>query len=120
MCKRTGHIILFSFGLLMVLLRPFMAYQISSRADFSRDPQKVHSLLQRLIKKKDDHHGELSELFAIERAQIKIPRLLPVASLRFRNVVPRIPQISRYTPGYRGSGLFFTARLNLLVCRFQI
>ena len=55
--RRFFHILVFTFAVSMVLLRPYAAYQISMRHDTAGDPIKVNSLLQRLIKKKDEHHA---------------------------------------------------------------
>lgn len=51
------HVLLFAFAVVMVLLRPYAAYRISMNPNFAGDPVKVNSLLQRLIKKKDEHHA---------------------------------------------------------------
>jgi hypothetical protein len=54
--KKSIQILVFSFAVFMVLLRPYAAYQISKHAGFASDPVKVYDLLQRLIKKRDEHH----------------------------------------------------------------
>jgi hypothetical protein len=60
------HVFFFAFAVLMVLVRPYAAYRISMNPNFSGDPAKVNSLLQRLIKKKDEHHAaEFESLEAI-------------------------------------------------------
>jgi len=55
--KNSIHVLLFAFAVTMVLLRPYAAYRISMNPNFAGDPVKVNSLLQRLIKKKDEHHA---------------------------------------------------------------
>jgi hypothetical protein len=67
----------------MILLRPYAAYQLSTRANISSDPMKVQALLQRLIKKKDEHH-EAQELLGTENRSprfIFISPVLPVNNL---------------------------------------
>src|ERR1700712_2289877 len=59
--KNSYQILLFSFAVLMVLLRPYTAYRISMRSDIASDPVKINSLLQRLVKKKDDHHISMAD-----------------------------------------------------------
>jgi hypothetical protein len=58
MARRNSiNVLLLAFAVVMVLLRPYAAYRISMYPNFAGDPVKVNSLLQRLIKKKDEHHA---------------------------------------------------------------
>lgn len=60
-CRNPVRVLIFSFAVLTVLLRPYAAYRISMRPDIAADPVKVNSLLQRLVKKKDDHHTVIDD-----------------------------------------------------------
>jgi hypothetical protein len=76
--KRTTDIIIFSIAVLLLLLRPFVVYQIAETPKFSGDPVAANSLLQRLIKKKDDHHSTgIQEYLAFQLADKKKRPLLP-------------------------------------------
>lgn len=69
--------LIFAFAVFIILLRPYAAYQMSVRAVIAADPVKVNSILQRLIKKKEQHHVSANEeMNAI--AQAKIKTVLPV------------------------------------------
>ncbi len=78
--KRLIDISIFSIAVLMLLLRPFMVYQMTQSPAFSKDPVASWSLLQRLIKKKEDHHSsEVQEYFAIAQVTKKtLPTINPV------------------------------------------
>lgn len=56
--KRRGTIclIIFGFGVLMILSRPYLVYAMTSGDIAKSNPTRTWRLLQRLIKKKDDHH----------------------------------------------------------------
>lgn len=65
-------------AVVMLLLRPFFVYQLTENPNFARDPVAVNSLLQRLIKKKDDHHSAgIGEFLAVQCAERKIAPPLP-------------------------------------------
>jgi hypothetical protein len=55
MSKKAVNIMVFSIALIMLLLRPYVIYQLTGQANADRSPVKT-SLLQRLIKKKEDHY----------------------------------------------------------------
>lgn len=80
--RNAIRVFIFSFTVLIVLLRPYAAYQISMRPDIANDPVKVNSLLQRLIKKKDDHHMVIDEAMAAVISP-KTARLLPIVLSSF-------------------------------------
>ncbi|WP_183577831.1 hypothetical protein HDF18_10580 [Mucilaginibacter sp. X5P1] len=72
--KRTTNIIVFTIAVIALLLRPFFFYQISLKQNIVKDPVAVNSLLQKLVKKKDDHHALYTgEFSAIQGVGRKIP-----------------------------------------------
>jgi hypothetical protein len=80
--RNSIHILIFSFAVLMVLLRPYAAYRMSMSCDLAGDPVKVNNLLQRLIKKKEEHHAVADEnLEAVIPA--KAAKSLPAVLLLF-------------------------------------
>nr|WP_067057407.1 hypothetical protein [Mucilaginibacter sp. L294] len=56
MTRRRFNIWFFSIGVLMLLARPYLAYQMSAANATAENPAKAWNLLQRLVKKKDEHH----------------------------------------------------------------
>lgn len=54
MNRKTVNIWVFGIGVLMLLVRPYLVYQLSGYSQVGKNPVKA-TLLQRLIKKKDDH-----------------------------------------------------------------
>jgi hypothetical protein len=52
------------FSVMVLLGRPFVAYRLAAQSSFAGNPQKVNSLLQRLIKKKEDHREPAAMSFA--------------------------------------------------------
>ncbi|HEX8022931.1 hypothetical protein [Mucilaginibacter sp.] len=54
MSRKTVNIWIFAIGVIMLLVRPYLVYQLSGYSQAGKTPVKA-SLLQRLIKKKDDH-----------------------------------------------------------------
>jgi len=53
--KRWIKMIVYAFAVLMILLRPFCAYRLSMNTLLVKDPNRMLSALQRVIKKKDTH-----------------------------------------------------------------
>jgi hypothetical protein len=53
--KRSLKMIVYAFAVLMILLRPFCAYRLSINTLLVKDPNRMLSALQRVIKKKDTH-----------------------------------------------------------------
>jgi hypothetical protein len=47
---------IFMLGVLVLLARPYLAYRLTAARDMT--PARASSLLQRLVKKKDDHHED--------------------------------------------------------------
>jgi hypothetical protein len=80
--KKVVHILIFSFAVLMVLLRPYAAYQISKHADLASDPVKTNNFFQRLIKKRDEHHTVEASKFTVVQ-QLKIALATPVTLISF-------------------------------------
>ncbi|HEY0245054.1 MAG TPA: hypothetical protein VGC01_05785 [Mucilaginibacter sp.] len=87
MLNRVAHYIyIYAFVVFMILMRPYLAYQISTHPEFARDPEQVTRLLQRLVKKKESHvddNNEAMELVQANSIQIVLP-LLFVLILRRR------------------------------------
>ena len=54
--KSAWRLLIFITGAVMLLLRPYFVYQMTSQRSLRDNPAKAYSLLQRLVKKKDDHH----------------------------------------------------------------
>jgi len=52
------HLFVFALGVLMLLLRPYLVYQMTA-GDNVKNPERAWSMLQRLIKKKDEHHEQM-------------------------------------------------------------
>lgn len=55
MSKRVCNLLVFTIGVIMLLLRPYIIYQLTQKTA-ANDPAKTYRLLQRLVKKKEDHH----------------------------------------------------------------
>lgn len=81
MIKRRAHIgiIIFAIGVLTVLCRPYFVYVIASGHLAKANPVKTWRLLQRLVKKKDDHHDYVAEPAVITN-QLRAT-VLPVVKL---------------------------------------
>jgi hypothetical protein len=89
MNRKAVNIMVFSVGLLMLLLRPYVIYRITGHWNTDKNPVKS-SLLQRLVKKKDEHY-ECRENDAVEVRSKKFCFRLPVKrlpSFDFRNLLP--------------------------------
>lgn len=65
-CKKRIGICIFTFGVLMFLLRPCLAYQMTSAVSYKTNSARAWSLSQRLIKKKDDHHEQQTDVNVIK------------------------------------------------------
>lgn len=80
--KRLINIFIFTMAIMALLLRPYFAYQLAESRQLSKDPVALNALLQRLVKKKDDHHATFaSDQSVIESTQNKtrfgLPHLIP-------------------------------------------
>jgi hypothetical protein len=82
MAKQFAHALsIYAFVVLMILLRPYVAYQISMQGgQLARDPEQVSRLLQRLVKKKESHIDDNDEAMELVRAT-DIEIVLPVVLL---------------------------------------
>jgi hypothetical protein len=81
MKRQVAHkLFLYTFVVLMILLRPYIAYKISMQGgEFARDPDRVARILSRLVKKKESHvHDteEAIELIMATDVEIILPALL--------------------------------------------
>ena len=63
--KNRIGIFIFTLGVLMLLMRPFLVYQITTTESYKNNPAHAWSLLQRLVKKKDDKHEQNAEVSRI-------------------------------------------------------
>lgn len=77
MNKRVYSILIFALGTMMLLLRPYLIYQLTQKNALTNNPVKVYSLLQRLVKKKDEHH-EFTEIMATVNQRSKFLFQLPI------------------------------------------
>jgi hypothetical protein len=65
--KSAWKILVFAAAVVMLLLRPYIVYQMTSQKALADNPAKAYSLLQRLVKKKDEHHEVPGNTFAETR-----------------------------------------------------
>jgi hypothetical protein len=120
--SRAFHIVLISFGVLMLLARPFLVYGIAAQRSYAGNPQKVSNLFQRLIKKKEDHH-DMTEIAFAEAKQSYVRFRMPVRFIflyleNFNRLFWKL--YSAYTPAK--SSLYYTGQYHssLLTCRLQV
>lgn len=59
--KKTIHIVIVSVAILMVFLRPYITYQLSSHIDIAANPPKVNEFLQHLISKRNAQHAVIGK-----------------------------------------------------------
>lgn len=83
--KNSTGLLIVALGVLMLLLRPFAVYQISLKNHLSPNPGRAHTMLQRMVKKKDEHHASDAGAVVMEnsgRLAIRIvrPALLFIAA----------------------------------------
>ncbi|SEM81690.1 hypothetical protein SAMN05192574_101901 [Mucilaginibacter gossypiicola] len=83
MNRKTVNLLVFGLGLLMLLLRPYVVYRIIGYRNKDKDPVKT-SLLQRMIKKKDEHY-ECPENSVIESGKPGFNFQAPVRRITLRN-----------------------------------
>ena len=119
--RNTFKVLVFTFVVLTVLLRPYAAYCISTRADMSANPAKVYNLLQRLIKKKDDHHNVTVHEFSVvqpPKRDFVIPVVLHLFfySLSFLTIV----SLKRYWEANKVFRVFTGNNYYKLISRFQV
>ena len=86
--KQITKLLIFTLAVMALLLRPYMAYHLAQSQHLSRDRVALTSLLQRLVKKKDDHHTvNAGELFATQCIENKIPQLRCVQAAPHKNAI---------------------------------
>jgi len=79
--QRLSHsLLIYTFAVFMILLRPFFAYHVSQTGGFAGDPTRVYNLLQRLVKKKEFHAEDADEAADLIRAT-EIEIIVPVLIL---------------------------------------
>ncbi|MBS1664913.1 MAG: hypothetical protein JST68_27955 [Bacteroidetes bacterium] len=59
--SRPYQKLLFTLGVILFLLRPFTFYFLIGNSGSSADGQRINQLMQRTIKKKEDHHEPEAE-----------------------------------------------------------
>lgn len=99
----------FTIGVLMLLIRPYLVYQLTGGGNMDKDPVKS-TLLQRLIKKKDEHI-ELHESATVETRAPKFSFSRPVKQLlsfHFRNLL---------SPTHFCQGVFTVATSTMLILK---
>lgn len=89
--KNRIGIFIFTLGVFLFLLRPFLIYQATSVDNYKTNPAHTSSLLLRQIKKKDDNHYQLAEMAVVRMLTEK------VAACPILNILPAVTQI---TAGY--------------------
>jgi hypothetical protein len=122
MNRQTFNNIIFGLSVIMILLRPFIAYQISIQSSFTKDPQKVISLLQRLIKKKDEHHEYAEvEISESRNRQVIFARPLNILN-RFIDFLQLLSStlLKIKSSAMINLGHFAPPERYLLISRFQI
>jgi len=82
--------VVFTLGVLMLLLRPYFVYQMTT-ADNRSNPVRAWNLLQRLVKKKDDHHERTTETSAL---------LTEIGGNLVRPFLRRLQRLSRLISGF--------------------
>ncbi len=65
MSRRNINIGIFGIAVMMLLLRPYLVYQMTVAHARQGNPERAWSLLQRLVKKKDDHHEQQADSAAV-------------------------------------------------------
>ncbi|WCT14344.1 hypothetical protein [Mucilaginibacter jinjuensis] len=86
MNQRLSHnMLIYTFAVLMILMRPFFAYHISQTGGFAGDPTRVYNLLQRLVKKKEFHAedaDEAADLINATEVKVILPLVFILLQLR--------------------------------------
>jgi hypothetical protein len=107
--NRRTYLLIFTLAVTAVLLRPFLAYQLTESQKLTKDPVALNSLLQRLIKKKDDHHyadnRELAAAAYQQRNLLPPPQLKKTQFDRHRSIAVVILSaqntVFKISPGLR-------------------
>ncbi|MBB6112023.1 hypothetical protein HDF23_004796 [Mucilaginibacter lappiensis] len=89
MSRKAVHIMVLSIGMLMLLIRPYLVYQLIGYEIKDKNPVKTR-LLQRLIKKKEDHFECYEQAAAEIRGKkfcFRLP-VTPVPSFQFQKLHP--------------------------------
>jgi hypothetical protein len=122
---KAWKILVFTMAVTMLLLRPYLVYQMTGQRVLHSDPAKAYSLLQRLIKKKDDHHQEAGDNTLAETRHLRFSFQPPVKlHQRFyigKNVISTSQRL--FLPGLLANTVFSVRpenhRYRILSC-FQI
>jgi hypothetical protein len=82
MNKRALNLLIFTIGVVMLLLRPYIIYQLTTQRALAGNPLKSYSLLQRLVKKKEEHH-DVQEIAAVQTNRAKFVFQIPERLIGF-------------------------------------
>ncbi|MBB5619335.1 hypothetical protein HDE69_000371 [Pedobacter cryoconitis] len=95
--KNRIGIFIFTLGVFLFLLRPFLIYQATSIDNYKANPAHTSSLLLRQIKKKDDNHDQLADVAVIRMLTEKI------VTSSFGGILHPITQVPAiyHTPWYQ-------------------
>jgi len=89
MNRKAVNILVFGMGVLMLLLRPYLIYQLTGYGNRDKNPVKS-ILLQRMVKKKDDHF-EYHENAAVEVRGSRFSFQSPTRQISFFPFVSSLP-----------------------------
>jgi hypothetical protein len=72
--SRTYYRLIFTFAVIVFLLRPFMGYLMMGMGGAAGDPLRASQLMQRLVKKKEEQHEpEAEAIQELSRSQYARP-----------------------------------------------
>ena len=75
----SNRVIFYSFLVLIFLMRPFFAYEVSKAGALVTGPKRVFSLFQRAVKKKETHaDNDDAEIIQLVDNQFILPSVLLV------------------------------------------
>lgn len=109
MQQLNRHILVFAIGVLMLLARPYLIYQITGNAACRQNPSATCSLLQRLVKKKDDHHDEQ---MTIGTAELRSSSTFVHPQRRLLNMLSRLLQL--LFPPFAATIITFISTISLI------
>jgi hypothetical protein len=80
--SRTYYRLIFTFGVMVFLLRPFLGFLMIGAGGATGDPLRTSQLMQRLVKKKEEQHEPEAEAIQ-ELSRSQYARPLPVRLTRY-------------------------------------
>ena len=113
---------IFTFAVLIVLCRPFIAYNLAASPKFPKEPSKMVSLMRGLVKKKNEHASEPEEIVEARISKKYFPiRLLFL--LLFNKVFWALSLAVAIPFALRRRTLFHISPTNhyyRYICKFQV